>query len=100
MPDVADSGGAIVYALKQKLSQIRTTAPGLDPHMLAEVVRAVLTTISDQLTTKETSMLKEVEALARTITGAKSEIAALRVDDITGHDIPFATDELDAIVDH
>jgi chemotaxis protein CheZ len=100
MPDVADSGGAIVYALKQKLSQIRTTAPGLDPHMLAEVVRAVLTTISDQLTTKETSMLKEVEDLARTISVAKSEIAALRVDDITGHDIPFATDELDAIVDH
>lgn len=35
-----------------------------------------------------------------TISVAKSEIAALRVDDITDHDIPFATDELDAIVDH
>jgi chemotaxis protein CheZ len=68
--------------------------------MVAEVVRAVLTTISDDLTAKETSLLQEVEDLARTISVAKTEIAALRVDDITGHDIPFATDELDAIVGH
>jgi chemotaxis protein CheZ len=34
------------------------------------------------------------------IANTKSEIAALRVDDITDHDIPFATDELDAIVEH
>ena len=45
-------------------------------------------------------MLQEVEELGRTIASAKTEIAALRVDDITGHDIPFATDELDAIVAH
>jgi chemotaxis protein CheZ len=44
--------------------------------------------------------LREVEELGRTISLAKSEIAALKVDDITGHDIPFATDELDAIVEH
>jgi chemotaxis protein CheZ len=100
MPETADPGGAAVYALKQRLAQIRTSVPELDSQMLTEVVRAVLTTISDQLTSKETSMLKEVEELARTISVAKSEIAALRVDDITGHDIPFATDELDAIVDH
>ncbi len=68
--------------------------------MIAEVVRAVLTTISDDLTAKEASLLQEVEELGRTIAIAKSEIAALRVDDITDHDIPFATDELDAIVDH
>ena len=68
--------------------------------MVTEVVRAVLTTISDDLTAKETTLLREVEALGRTIAIAKSEIAALRVDDITDHDIPFATDELDAIVEH
>jgi chemotaxis protein CheZ len=44
--------------------------------------------------------LTEVEALGRTIASAKAEIAALRVDDITDNDIPFATDELDAIVEH
>jgi chemotaxis protein CheZ len=44
--------------------------------------------------------LTEVEALGRTIASAKAEIAALRVDDITDNHIPFATDELDAIVEH
>jgi chemotaxis protein CheZ len=56
--------------------------------------------MSDELTAKEASLLQEVEALAQTIATAKTEIAALRVDDITVHDIPFATDELDAIVGH
>lgn len=68
--------------------------------MVTEVVRAVLTTMSDDLTAKEASLLREVEELGRTIAAAKVEIAALQVDDITGRDIPFATDELDAIVEH
>lgn len=100
MLDALEAGGGGVEALKRRLAQIRTEKPELDPEMLAEVVRAVLTTISDELTAKEASLLQEVEELARTIAVAKTEIAALRVDDITGRDIPFATDELDAIVDH
>ena len=87
-------------ALKDKLAAIRARQPGVDPEMVTEVVRAVLTTLSDELTAKEASLLREVEELGRTISAAKSEIAALRVDDITDRDIPFATDELDAIVDH
>jgi chemotaxis protein CheZ len=89
-----------IDALKSKLAIIRAQQPNVEPEMVTEVVRAVLTTISDDLTAKETSLLREVEELGRTIAVAKSEIAALRVDDITDHDIPFATDELDAIVDH
>lgn len=89
-----------IDALKQKLATIRAEQPDIDPGMLTEVIRAVLTTISDDLTAKEASLLREVEELGRTIAVAKSEIAALRVDDITDHDIPFATDELDAIVEH
>jgi chemotaxis protein CheZ len=87
-------------ALKKWLRSIRDRQPDLEPGMISEVVRAVLTTMSDELTAKEASLLQEVEELARTIATAKTEIAALRVDDITGHDIPFATDELDAIVGH
>jgi chemotaxis protein CheZ len=89
-----------IEALKQKLAMIRTRQPDVAPEMFTEVVLAVLTTMSNDLTTKETSLLREVEELGRTIAMAKSEIAALKVDDINGHDIPFATDELDAIVDH
>ena len=89
-----------IDALKQKLAAIRAQQPQLDTGIITEVVRAVLTTISDDLTAKEATLLREVEELGRMIASTKSEIAALRVDDITDHDIPFATDELDAIVEH
>jgi chemotaxis protein CheZ len=89
-----------IDALKHKLTLIRAQQPEFEPGMVTEVIRAVLTTISDDLSAKEATLLREVEELGRTIAIAKSEIAALRVDDITDHDIPFATDELDAIVEH
>jgi chemotaxis protein CheZ len=63
-------------------------------------VRAVLGTLSGDLTAKEATLLAELEGLGRTIARAKAEIAALSVDDITGAHIPSATDELDAIVGH
>jgi chemotaxis protein CheZ len=97
-PDEASRFG--IEALRQKLAAIREQQPEFEPGMITEVVRAVLTTISDDLSAKEATLLREVEELGRTIASAKSEIAALRVDDITDHDIPFATDELDAIVAH
>ena len=101
MLDAADDKNRSgIEALKHKLAAIRAQQPQVEPDMVAEVVRAVLTTISHDLSAKETSLLREVEELGKTIATAKSEIAALRVDDITDHDIPFATDELDAIVDH
>ena len=86
--------------LGERLSQIRARYPESSPELVAEVVRAVLSTMSGDLTAQETSLLAEVEELGRTIATAKAEIAALRVDDITVSHIPFATDELDAIVQH
>jgi chemotaxis protein CheZ len=101
MLDAPNDPNAIgIKALKLKLAAIRAQQPQADPGMMTEVVRAVLTTISDELTAKESSLLREVEELGQMIASTKSEIAALRVDDITDHDIPFATDELDAIVEH
>src|SRR6202042_782874 len=82
-----------IDALRHKLTLIRAQQPEFEPGMVTEVIRA-------DLTTKEATLLREVEELGRTIANAKSEIAALRVDDITDRDIPFATDELDAIVEH
>src|ERR1700760_4167920 len=89
-----------IQALRRKLSEIRSDQPELQTEMITEVIRAVLTTMSHDLTPKESTLLREVEELGRVIAKTKSEIAALRVDDITDHDIPFATDELDAIVQH
>jgi len=89
-----------IKALKSKLTEIRAQQSQVGSGIITEVVRAVLTTISHDLTAKETSLLREVEELGQMIANTKSEIAALRVDDITDHDIPFATDELDAIVEH
>jgi chemotaxis protein CheZ len=86
--------------LAQRLAEIRARHPGSQPEMVAEVVRLVLSTLSGDLSAQETSLLAEVEALGHTIARAKTEIAALRVGDITDNHIPFATDELDAIVDH
>ena len=92
--------GSVTGPLKQKLAAIRARQPDVGTEMFTEVVRAVLTTISHDLSAKETSLLREIEELGKTISVAKSEIAALRVDDITDRDIPSATDELDAIVHH
>jgi chemotaxis protein CheZ len=86
--------------LTQRLAAIRAGHPGSEPEMVAEVVHAVLSTMSGDLSAQETSLLAEVEALGNTIASAKAEIAALRFDDITDNHIPFATDELDAIVEH
>jgi chemotaxis protein CheZ len=72
----------------------------IDRDMMMDVVTAVLATMRGALTSNETSLLGEIESLGRTIAAAKVEIAALQVDDIRDRDIPFATDELDAIVQH
>ena len=86
--------------LAERLATIRTRYPGSEPEMVADVVHAVLATMSGDLSAQETSLLAEVEELGHTIACAKAEIAALRFDDITDNHIPFATDELDAIVEH
>jgi chemotaxis protein CheZ len=95
MPDILPSD-----PLPARLAAIRSRYPASEPEMVAEVVRSVLASMRGDLDSKEVSLLSEVEALGRTISTAKAEIAALRVDDITVSHIPFATDELDAIVAH
>ena len=95
-----DQTDKVGIALAERLTAIRARYGASDPEMVAEVVRAVLATMNGDLTAKEATLLTEVESLGRTIAAAKAEIAALRVDDINISDIPFATDELDAIVAH
>jgi chemotaxis protein CheZ len=86
--------------LATKLREIQARRRNFEPEAIAEVVQAVLTTMRGDLTMTEAILLAEVEELGRTIASAKAEIAALRVGEINHRDIPFATDELDAIVKH
>ncbi len=75
-----------------------TAGSGGDP--IETAVRAVLGSLAGDLTVTEAAMLAEFEALGREVARAKSEIAALQVDDITASHIPAAADELDAVLAH
>ena len=82
------------------LAPIRERYPGAEPKWVAEVIGAVLACNLGRPSPNQFLLLGEVEELGRTIANAKAEIAALRIDDITGDPIPFAADELDAIIQH
>ncbi|WP_424813842.1 protein phosphatase CheZ [Roseococcus sp. YIM B11640] len=71
-----------------------------NPALIERAVREVLGSLSGDMTSTEAVLLSELEALGREVQRAKSEIAALRVDDINDSHIPRATDELDAVVEH
>jgi hypothetical protein len=59
---MVDPGGD---ALAHRLESIRTRYPRSEPEMVADVVHAVLTTMSGDLSAQETSLLAEVEQLCR-----------------------------------
>jgi chemotaxis protein CheZ len=86
--------------LAARLEQLGARYPASDPEMVADVVRAVLSTMRGDITANEAALLAEVEELAQTMANARAEIAALKADDISAAHIPSATDELDAIVAH
>ena len=65
---------------------------------IAEVVRAMLDTMTGDLDGSDLKLFREVESLADYIHNAKAEIAALRPGEIKNEFIASATDELDAIV--
>ena len=65
---------------------------------VSERVRAILGARTPSAA--EAALLIEIEDLAATVASTRSEIAAIGADDITASHIPFATDELDAIVTH
>jgi chemotaxis protein CheZ len=73
---------------------------GATDERIEHAVKAVLASLSGELTLREAMLLAELHELGRTVARAKAEIAALSADDITGRHIPSATDELDAIVQH
>lgn len=73
--------------------------PAPDADRIEAAVRQVLGSLNGDLTVKEAALLGELEALGRTVSRAKAEIAALGGQQLGEH-IPAASDELDAVVSH
>jgi chemotaxis protein CheZ len=89
--------GAVPAELVAKLSTLRTRMPTYSRDEIHEVVTEMLATMEGDLSEMNLKLYAEVESLARYIVTAKSEIAALRPDEIMSTHLPSATDELDAI---
>jgi chemotaxis protein CheZ len=70
----------------------------VDRGEIEKVVQTVVATLRGDMTAAELSLYAELEGLSRFIRHAKTEIAALRPDEIQDKHLPTAADELDAIV--
>jgi chemotaxis protein CheZ len=70
----------------------------VDRDEIEKVVQSVVATLRGDMTAEELSLYAELEGLSRFIRHAKTEIAALRPDEIQDKHLPIAADELDAIV--
>lgn len=70
----------------------------VDRDQIEKVVQTVVATLRGDMTAAELSLYAELEGLSRFIRHAKTEIAALRPDEIQDKHLPTAADELDAIV--
>lgn len=66
---------------------------------IADVVEAILSTMQGDLSAVDVRLYEELESLSRFISEAKSDIAALRPDEVKDEFLPKAADELDAIVE-
>src|SRR5690242_8475624 len=91
---------SVPHALKRLVDE---QLPGIDfrpidRNEIEKVVQGVVATLRGGMTANELSLYAELEGLWRFIRHAKTEIAALRPDEIQDKHLPTAADELDAIV--
>jgi chemotaxis protein CheZ len=84
--------------LVHRLSALKGRMETVSREEIAEVVSGLLATMEGDLSDGNLKLFAELESLSNYIHSAKSEIAALRPDEITARHLPKATDELDAIV--
>jgi chemotaxis protein CheZ len=84
--------------LVHRLSALKGRMQTVSRDEIAEIVSSLLATMEGDLSHGNLKLFAELESLSDYISTAKSEIAALRPDEITARHLPKATDELDAIV--
>lgn len=65
---------------------------------ISSVVESIMSTMKGDLTANDLELYTELQTLANYIHDAKTDIAALRPDEVRDDYIPTAADELDAIV--
>ncbi len=83
--------------LDARLAALSRSQASLDPKDLVEVIESIMATMEGDVTSVNVRFYAEIEALAHYIHETKSEIAALRPDEITDTHLPTATDELEAV---
>lgn len=82
-----------------KLDEIRASHGNtVEIDKIATVVESIFSSMNGDITVSDLKIYHELEALVGYIRKAKSEIAAIRPEEIQAEHIPIATDELDAIV--
>jgi chemotaxis protein CheZ len=98
--EVDSSSGFPLLTLTERMRDRSARNCLAEPIIVEDVVVAVLDTMAGRLSSTESLLLQEIAGLGRIIDQAKAEIAEVNVDSIRGRDIPSATGELDAIVEH
>ena len=92
--------GSVDPELAARLQEIGRKPDGtVKIEEIGEVVDAILATMQGDLTAVDVKLYEELESLQRFIVDAKSDIAALRPDEVKEEFLPKAADELDAIVE-
>lgn len=84
--------------VEECVAQLANERAGVAPEEIMDAVESVMTTIDGDLSAANLKLYAEIESLSSFIDSAKSEIAALRPQDIKEEHLPTATDELGAIV--
>lgn len=86
-------------ALQERLATLQQERSGTPAsEEIVAVVEGILATMDGDLSQTNLKLYAELESLGRYIAEAKSEIAALRPEEIRNRHLPTATDELEAIV--
>src|SRR5215831_1129113 len=84
--------------LQRQLASLQSRGEPVSADEITAIVESVMARLAGDLTAADIKLYAELEALARFIQNARTEIAAVRPHDIGSTDIPLATDELDAVV--
>ena len=81
-------------------TRLRERHPNIEPALVVDLVRAVVSVRGGALEARQSELQAELDELGRHLAVAKAEIADLYVDEVMARQIPAASSELDAIVQH